>query len=131
MTWSVPCAGAIVRDHEGRILLVRRGQEPALGLWSIPGGRIEGDESWDAAAAREVLEETGIRVADARYAGMVERDSGSGSTYVIADFAFTGAGEPRAADDADDARWFDPAEIPGRDTSPGLVEALREWGYLA
>lgn len=129
VTWSVPCAGGIVRDAGGRILLVRRGQEPARGLWSIPGGRIEGDEPWDVAAAREVLEETGIRAADARYVGMIERDSGSGSTYVIADFAFTGEGEPRAADDADDARWYDAAEIPGLDTSPGLVEALRGWGY--
>lgn len=130
VTWNVPCAGGIVRDAGGRILLVRRGQEPARGLWSIPGGRIEGDEPWDVAAAREVLEETGIRAADARYVGMIERDSGSGSTYVIADFAFTGEGEPRAADDADDARWYDAAEIPGLDTSPGLVEALRGWGYL-
>lgn len=130
VTWSIPCAGGIVRDGQGRVLLVRRGQEPARGLWSIPGGRIDGDESWDVAAAREVLEETGIRVADARYVGMVERDSGSGSTYVIADFAFTGEGAPHAADDADEARWYDPEDISTLDTSPGLVEALREWGYL-
>lgn len=131
VTWSVPCAGGIVRDGEGRILLVRRGKEPARGLWSIPGGRVDGHEPWDEAAAREVLEETGIRVADARYVGIVERDSGSGSTYLIADFGFTADGEPHAADDADDARWFDAAEIPALDTSPGLVEALRAWGYLA
>ena len=130
VTWSIPCAGGIVRDGQGRILLVRRGQEPARGMWSIPGGRVDGDESWDEAAAREVLEETGIRVTDARYVGLVERDSGSASTYVIADFAFTGDGDPRAADDADDARWCDSAEIGHLDTSPGLVEALREWGYL-
>ena len=130
VTWSVPCAGGIVRDGQGRILLVRRGREPSRGMWSIPGGRVDGDESWDEAAAREVLEETGIRVTDARYVGLVERDSGSASTYVIADFAFTGDGEPRAADDADDARWCDAAEIGHLDTSPGLVEALREWGYL-
>lgn len=131
VTWSIPCAGGIVRDAQGRVLLVRRGQEPARGLWSIPGGRVNADESWDVAAAREVLEETGIRVADARYVGIVERDSGSGATYVIADFAFMGEGEPHAADDADDARWFHPQDICALDTSPGLVEALREWGYLA
>lgn len=131
VTWSLPCAGGIVRDARGRILLVRRGREPARGLWSIPGGRIEGDESWDEAAAREVLEETGIRVGEAEYVGMVERDSGAGSTYLIADFAFTGEGEPRAADDADDARWCDATEIAALATSPGLVEALRGWGYLA
>lgn len=130
VAWHVPCAGGIVRDGDGRILLVRRGQEPARGLWSLPGGRIEGDERWDRAAAREVREETGIDAANPEFAGFVERASGSGSTYLIADFAFTGEGEPRAADDADDARWYAAAEIPGLDTSPGLVEALRQWGLL-
>ena len=131
VTWSVPCAGAVVRDPHGRILLVRRGQEPALGLWSIPGGRVEGDESWDAAAAREVREETGIEASGATYVGLVERDSGTGSTYLIADFLMTGDGVPRAGDDADDARWCAPEEIHDLPTSPGLVEALREWGVLA
>lgn len=127
--WSVPCAGGIVRDRQGRLLLVRRGHEPARGLWSIPGGRIESGESWDSAAAREVHEETGIEVAAATFVGMVERASEHGSTYLIADFAFTGDGRPRAADDAEDARWFDPQDISQLDTSPGLVEALRSWGY--
>jgi ADP-ribose pyrophosphatase YjhB (NUDIX family) len=128
--WSIPCAGGIVRDDAGRILLIRRGKEPARGLWSIPGGRVDGDETWDAAAAREVREETGIAATCARFIGLVERDSGSGSTYVIADFAFDGAGEPHAGDDADDARWCEPADIPDLATSPGLVEALREWQCL-
>ncbi|MEY3733660.1 MAG: hypothetical protein RL347_1019, partial [Actinomycetota bacterium] len=52
--WSVPCAGAVVRDGAGRILLVRRGQAPSRGLWSLPGGRVEGYERWDDAAVREV-----------------------------------------------------------------------------
>ena len=129
--WSVPCAGAVVRDPGGRILLVRRGRAPSLGMWSLPGGRIEPGERWDDAAVREVLEETAISARDPRFVGMVERDSGSGTTYVIADFALAGDGQPRAGDDADDARWCEPAEIPAMRTSPGLVEALREWGFLS
>jgi len=120
-----------VRDRARRLLLVRRGKEPARGLWSIPGGRVEGDESWEVAAAREVREETGVTARTPRFVGIVERASGSGSTYLIADFAFEGDGEAQAADDADDARWVTPAEIPGMATSPGLVEALRDWGYLS
>lgn len=131
VAWNVPCAGGIVRDSEGRFLLVRRGQEPARGLWSIPGGRVEGNESWDVAAIREVLEETGIEATGAAFVGFVERDSSAGSTYLIADFALAGAGEPHAADDAEDARWCTAADILVLETSPGLVEALRGWGYLA
>lgn len=128
--WSVPCAGGIVRDRAGRLLLVRRGQEPALGLWSLPGGRVDGDESWDVAAVREVLEETGIEAGSPEFIAIVERPSESGSMYVIADFAFSGEGDPHAADDALDARWVAPGDVTGLETSPGLVEALREWGYL-
>ena len=128
--WSVPCAGGIVRDGEGHLLLVRRGREPARGLWSIPGGRVEGQESWAEAAIREVREETGIEAADPEFVGFVERDSGAGTTYLIADFALTGAGLPSAADDADDARWCDVDDIRLLETSPGLDEALRGWGML-
>lgn len=130
VSWSVPCAGGIVRDGEGCVLLVRRGREPARGLWSVPGGRVEVGEAWDHAAVREVREETGIEGQQPRFVGMVERPSGSGATYLIADFAMDGTGEPRAGDDADDARWFAPSEISDLQTSPGLVDALREWGVL-
>src|SRR3954451_8848815 len=58
----VECAGAVVRDERGRLLLVRRGRPPAAGLWSLPGGRIEPGETAAAAAAREVREETGLEV---------------------------------------------------------------------
>lgn len=130
VAWHVPCAGGIVRDRAGRILLVRRGQEPARGLWSIPGGRVEGAEAWDAAAVREVREETGIDARNPDFVGFVVRDSGSGATYLIADFALVGEGHPTPDDDADDARWCAPGEIAGIETSPGLVQALREWGVL-
>ena len=113
--------------HDGKVLMARNETSPYY--YSIGGGVHHGESAIDA-VKREVLEETGVHVAEARYVGMVERDSGSGSTYVIADFAFTGHGDPRGADDADDARWCDAAEIGHLDTSPGLVEALREWGYL-
>src|SRR4051812_36423779 len=58
----VPCAGAVVRDRDGRLLLVRRGHAPSEGLWSVPGGRVEDGETPEQAAAREVLEETGLYV---------------------------------------------------------------------
>jgi len=48
--------------HERRLLLCRRAQEPALGRWNLPSGFLERGETLEAAAARETLEETGVRV---------------------------------------------------------------------
>lgn len=54
-------AGGLLK-HEGRTLLIRRACEPGKGRWTLPGGYVEEDESPDQAIAREVLEETGLRV---------------------------------------------------------------------
>lgn len=132
----VDCVGGIVRDQSGRILLVRRGQEPAKGLWSIPGGRVEPGESDAAATARELREETGLDVDVGALAGAVERDAPDGSVFVIRDYLCVPSGansrlvEVRAGDDADDAGWFTADEMRALDCSPGLVEALTEWGVL-
>jgi 8-oxo-dGTP diphosphatase len=133
-TVRVPCVGAIVRDSAGRLLLIRRGTEPGRGLWSIPGGRIEPGESAASAAAREVLEETGLRVEIGDPVGVVERDGPGGVTYVIEDFhAVLAPGAttaPRAGDDADEAAWFTADQVHELACVEGLVDALTEWGVL-
>lgn len=131
----IDCVGGIVLDTSGpepRLLLVRRGQEPAKGTWSIPGGRVEPGETDDEAVRRELVEETGLAVEVGRLVGTVERDAPGGGVYVIRDYLcrVDGSPAPRAGDDADDAAWFGLAAVPGLDTSPGLVDALTEWGVL-
>jgi ADP-ribose pyrophosphatase YjhB (NUDIX family) len=131
----VPCAGAIVRDDDGRVLLVRRGTEPGRGLWSVPGGRVEEGESAAAAAAREVHEETGLRIRVDSLAGVVERAGPGDVIYVIEDFhAHPASGaDPRAvhaADDAAEVGWFAADELIRMDCVGGLVEALREWSVV-
>lgn len=131
----VQCVGGIVVADDGRILLVRRGQEPAKGTWSVPGGRIELDEDDPTATAREVLEETGLPVVVGDLVGTVERDAPDGSVFVIRDYLCTPAkgadlSEVVAGDDAADVGWFTSQEVRKLDCAPGLVDALEGWGVL-
>jgi 8-oxo-dGTP diphosphatase len=131
----IDCVGGIVVGDDDRLLLVRRGQEPAKGTWSVPGGRVEAGESDGVATAREVLEETGLRVRVGRLVGSVERAAPGGGVYVINDYLCRPApgsdpGAVEAGDDAADAAWFTREQVTGLETSPGLVDALTEWGIL-
>lgn len=111
-----PAVGAVVfKDHA--VLLVRRGQPPALGMWAIPGGSVRLGETLQTAAEREILEETGIviRAGEPVFVfDVVERDD-SGEVkyhYVIVDLAAEYvAGDPRPGDDAADARWVSPDDL--------------------
>ena len=129
----MPCVGAIARDSHGRLLLIRRANPPAQGLWSLAGGRVEPGETWEAAVVREFREETGLACLVERHVGDVRRDAPDGRVYVIRDFLVTvdGTTQPQAGDDALDAGWFAEDEVRKLDTSPGLVEALTEWGVLS
>ena len=131
----VPCVGAITFDAGGRLLLIRRANPPAQGLWSIPGGRVEPGEDWADAAVRELAEETGVVASVNRFVGEVRRDAPLGGIYVIRDYVMDltvdgSSSVPVAGDDALDAAWFTPDEVRSADTSPGLVDALESWGLL-
>jgi 8-oxo-dGTP diphosphatase len=127
----VPCAGGIVHDGTGRLLVIRRSQPPSAGSWSVPGGRCRPDEAAAAACVREVAEETGLEVAVVRRAGRVERAAPDGGVYVIDDYvcAVLG-GELRAGDDAIDARWVSREKLVALDLVPDLYATLDEWGVL-
>ncbi len=95
----------------GAVLLVRRGRAPSLGAWSLPGGAQELGETAEAAARRELREETGLDVGTlllAAHVDSIHRD-GEGRVqfhYTILDFAaaWTG-GDPQAGGDVTAARW--------------------------
>jgi len=123
----IECAGAVVLDANGRLLLVRRGHEPGLGTWSLPGGRIEPGESAAEAALREVREETGLHVAVGELLLTVDLSGG----YRVHDFAATVVGgELRAGDDADDVRWCTPEDLGLLELSAGLLDELRRVGAI-
>ncbi len=119
----------VVRD--GALLMVRRGREPAQGLWSLPGGRLEHGESLAEAAAREVLEETGLEVRVSDLLGVYE--AVGDIHYVVLDYigeVLGAAAEPRAGEDAAEARWVPLKEISTLDCTPRLAETLTAWRVL-
>jgi 8-oxo-dGTP diphosphatase len=127
----IPCVGAIVRDGQGRLLLIRRGHDPEAGRWSLPGGRVEPGESDAQALAREMLEETGLIVTPGPLVGAVERPGAGGTVLDIRDYAATVTGGTLAAgDDAADARWVAPGDLTSFPLTTGLAGILRSWGVL-
>lgn len=129
---EIPCVGAVVFDGAGRLLLIRRGNPPAQGQWSLPGGRVEPGERTEDAVVRELLEETGLTGAVQRHVGAIRRDAPGGGVYVIDDYLLSVADTSvlRAGDDALAAAWFTQDDLGDLDTSAGLVEVLTEWGLL-
>lgn len=113
----VGVGAVIVRD--GRVLLIRRGQAPLLGEWSLPGGVLECGETLREATAREAREETGLVVETADMLGVYERiiPAADGRTryhYVLIDFLCRPVGgELRAGSDAAEVGWFRREELPG------------------
>lgn len=128
--------GAVIKDEAGRLLLILRGHEPGIGLWSIPGGRIEPGETDEQAVVREVQEETGLAVTCGRRLGTAELPGPDGVVIEVRDYLAAlappaAAGAARAGDDAAAVRWVTDADADAMDArgelTEGLLAALRSW----
>lgn len=126
-----PTVDVAVTDGK-RILLVKRGKEPFIGKWVLPGGFIEYGEKVEDAGVREVLEETGIEVVLESILGVYSDPDRDPRKHIMTT-VFVGRpikGEPRGGDDAASAAWIDLASL---DTETlafdhGLVvEDLKRW----
>ncbi len=109
--------GAVIFKGE-EVLLVRRGQEPAKGAWTLPGGLVEVGETLSAAITREVAEETGLTVRLLGIAAVLERifpdDAGKiAYHYVLIDFLCDYlAGELQPGSDITAARFVALPDLP-------------------
>ncbi len=113
--------GAVIVDRHldnHRVLLIRRGQPPLLGEWSLPGGVLECGETLREAVTREAREETGLVVEAGEMLGVYERvirgdDGRVRYHYVLIDFSCRAVGgDLKAGSDAADVRWFTRDELP-------------------
>lgn len=98
-----------------RVLFIQRAHNPFAGLWAFPGGFVEEGERVADAAARELAEETGMRVEGLELLGVYDtpgRDP-RGWTVSVAYLTYTDSEHTvKGADDASDARWFDTDSLP-------------------
>ncbi len=106
---------AVLRDD--KVLLIRRGRPPALGAWSLPGGAQELGETAEAAARRELLEETGLSAGSLTliaHVDSIHKDEAGTIQYhyTILDFAtrsFTGTAV--AGGDVTALAWAAPSDL--------------------
>ncbi len=97
-----------------KILLIQRGIDPYKGLWALPGGFLNSEETAEEGAARELREETGFEAAyleQLRAYTYPKRDPRE-RIITIAFIALVKIGEVAGGDDAADAQWFDIDQVP-------------------
>jgi len=108
--------GVLVKKND-RFLLIKRGQEPSKGVWTVPGGHVELGESLEQTAHREIAEECNLKINIVKRLDIfefIQHDENGRIQYhsiVVDYFAHYLFGELKAQDDIDDARWLKKDEI--------------------
>lgn len=129
---DAPCVGvSVLCLNDNKALMIKRGKEPYLGHWSLPGGLVELGETLKQAATRELLEETGVQAAlgePVETFDSIDRDEhGKVVTHFILT-VFRGSylsGSALAGDDAADVAWVHTDDLDNRPTTPGTPERIR------
>jgi 8-oxo-dGTP diphosphatase len=117
--------GAIVL-RKGKILLVKRGNQPAKGQWTVPGGAVEIGETLQEAVIRETKEETCLDASEPQLLDIVDQvdldERGKVQYhYIIIDFLVqTNHENPTAASDAEELKWVQFADVELLELTPSF-----------
>lgn len=131
----VGVAGVVLRGS--RVLLVKRGHEPAKGVWSLPGGLLELGESLAQGCAREIKEETGLEATVGPLVEVIERilrddEKKVEYHYVVCDFVCRAhEGSPKAGDDAEMVAWVELSQLQSLDLTSQLKEVVAKAWAMA
>ena len=114
-----------ILERDGRVLLARRAHDPRKGHWDIPGGFVNETEDPLDALRREFLEETGLEVKPAEFLRIDIEPYDHRHVFSIT-WIVHAEGDPVAADDVEELRWFRRNELPEM-AFPGQEKVLRLW----
>ncbi len=124
---SIAVDGVLIKN--GKILLIKRKNEPFKGKWALPGGFVEYGERVEDAVLREFQEEVGIKAKIKKLLGVYSDPKRDPRGHVISVvFLLEAEGEPKAGDDAADAKFFSLDELPplAFDHEKIIKDAIRE-----
>jgi 8-oxo-dGTP diphosphatase len=113
LTVDIAVLKEIERGYE--VLLIQRKNKPFEGMWALPGGFVDMDETVETAASRELFEETnlsGIYLEQFHVFSEVDRDPRGRTISVVFTGFLKDNQEAKAKDDAKEARWFDVKKLP-------------------
>ena len=117
-------AVVVLVSTRNKLLFVQRGAEPQIGKWCFPGGYVDRGEEVEAAARREVLEETGLEVQIERLIGLYSLEA---NPVIVA--AYLGSvigGKLMAGTDARDAGWYAVSNLPDL-AFPHNMNIIEDW----
>jgi ADP-ribose pyrophosphatase YjhB (NUDIX family) len=114
-----------ILERDGRVLLARRGREPRRDFWDLPGGFLHETEGAADGLRREFREETGLEIEPVRLLRIDIEPYGGRHVFSVT-WLVSGDGEPVAADDVAELRWFARDQLPEM-AFPGQNLVLAAW----
>jgi len=120
-------AAILALRNDNRVLLVKRAADPARGSWCLPGGFMEVGETPQATAMRECQEESGYTVDITGLIDVYYYENYRGSGVLIVYKGHISGGTAQPGDDADDAAFYGPDELPENIAFESNLDALVRW----